>query len=112
MLHLWEPMRKFMCAAHIAAVLFGLTGILGHLIEADASIITFGRASFAFIALGFVAGLTGARLLDALTLRNLPVLGLTGALLAAHWVTFFIAVKLAAGPWPPWASPASRRSSP
>lgn len=83
-----------MLAAHIAAVLFGLTGIFGALIHADASIITFGRATFAFIALGFVAGLKGTRLLDALTLRNLPVIGLTGTLLAAHWVTFFIAVKV------------------
>lgn len=86
--------RNALLVAHLAAVLFGLTGILGHLIEADASIITFGRATFAFIALGFVAGLKGTRLLDALTLRNLPILGVTGALLATHWVTFFIAVKV------------------
>ncbi|MDR0207566.1 MAG: DMT family transporter [Pseudomonas putida] len=86
--------RNALLVAHIAAVLFGLTGILGALIEADASVITFGRATFAFIALGFVAGLKGTRLLDALTWRNLPVLGLTGTLLAMHWVTFFIAVKV------------------
>ncbi|WP_218581692.1 MULTISPECIES: DMT family transporter [Pseudomonas] len=86
--------RNALCVAHLAALLFGLTGILGHLIEADPSIITFGRATFAFIALGFVAGLKGTCLLDALTVRNLPVLGLTGALLATHWVTFFIAVKV------------------
>ncbi|CAM3760217.1 hypothetical protein CCOS865_04863 [Pseudomonas reidholzensis] len=86
--------RNALLVAHIAAVLFGLTGILGHLIDADATLITFGRATFAFIALGFVAGLRGTRLLDALTLRNLPVIGLTGALLAAHWVTFFVAVKV------------------
>ncbi|WP_312931009.1 DMT family transporter [Pseudomonas sp.] len=86
--------RNALLAAHVAAVLFGLTGILGALILADASIITLGRATFAFIALGFVAGLKGTRLLDALNLRNLPVIGLTGTLLAAHWVTFFIAVKV------------------
>ncbi|WP_060481874.1 DMT family transporter [Pseudomonas sp. NBRC 111119] len=86
--------RNALLWAHIAALLFGLTGILGALILADASIITFGRATFAFIALGFVAGLKGTRLLDALTWRNVPVLGLTGTLLAAHWVTFFIAVKV------------------
>ncbi|WP_449433687.1 DMT family transporter [Pseudomonas putida] len=86
--------RNALFVAHVAALLFGLTGILGALIAADASIITFGRATFAFIALGFVAGLKGTRLLDALTLRNLPILGLTGALLATHWVTFFIAVKI------------------
>src|SRR5690606_25479722 len=68
--------------------------ILGALIQADASLITFGRATFAFIALGFVAGLKGTRLLDALSWRNLPVIGLTGTLLAAHWVTFFIAIKV------------------
>ncbi|MFV3402411.1 MULTISPECIES: DMT family transporter [Pseudomonas] len=86
--------RNALLAAHIAAVLFGLTGILGHLIEADASLITFGRATFAFIALGFVAGLKGTRLLDALKWRNIPVLALTGGLLAAHWLTFFVAVKV------------------
>lgn len=86
--------RNALLAAHIAAVLFGLTGILGALIQADASLITFGRATFAFIALGFVAGLKGTRLLDALSWRNLPVIGLTGTLLAAHWVTFFIAIKV------------------
>lgn len=86
--------RAALLTAHIAAVLFGLTGILGHLIQADASVITFGRATFAFIALGFVAGLKGTRLLDALTRRNLPVIALTGVLLATHWFTFFIAVKV------------------
>jgi len=86
--------RNALLAAHVAAVLFGLTGILGALILADASVITFGRAAFAFIALGFVAGLQGTRLLDALSWRTVPVIGLTGTLLAAHWVTFFIAVKV------------------
>lgn len=86
--------RNALWVAHIAAVLFGLTGILGALIAADATLITFGRATFAFIALGLVAGLKGTRLLDALTWRNLPVIGLTGTLLAAHWMTFFIAVKV------------------
>ncbi|WP_050577355.1 DMT family transporter [Pseudomonas cremoricolorata] len=86
--------RNALFAAHFAALLFGVTGLLGALILADASIITFGRATFAFIALGFVAGLKGTRLLDALSWRNAPVLALTGTLLAVHWVTFFIAVKV------------------
>lgn len=85
--------RNALLVAHLAAILFGLTGILGALIQADASLITVGRATFAFIALGFVAGLKGTRLLDALKRRNLPLLVLTGALLAAHWLTFFVAVK-------------------
>lgn len=61
--------RNALLVAHIAAVLFGLTGILGALIHADATVITAGRAVFA-------------------------VMLFTGAMLAAHWVTFFIAIKV------------------
>ncbi|WP_437880649.1 DMT family transporter [Pseudomonas sp. LRF_L74] len=89
-----NPHRNALIVAHIAAVLFGLTGILGALIHADASIITFGRATFAFIALGFVAGLQGRRMLHALSVRKLSIMFLTGALLACHWVTFFTAVQV------------------
>ncbi|MBA1193937.1 DMT family transporter [Pseudomonas entomophila] len=92
--HVSTGPRTALLVAHLAAVLFGLTGILGALIQADASVITFGRAAIAFIALGFVAGLKGTRLLDALTWRNLPVILLTGTLLAVHWVAFFVAVKV------------------
>ncbi|WP_434771036.1 DMT family transporter [Pseudomonas entomophila] len=92
--HVSTGQRTALLVAHLAAVLFGLTGILGALIQADASVITFGRATVAFIALGFVAGLKGTRLLDALTWRNLPTILLTGTLLAVHWVAFFIAVKV------------------
>jgi hypothetical protein len=36
---------------HFAAFLFGMTGILGTLIDADSNVITFGRAVFAVVAL-------------------------------------------------------------
>lgn len=78
---------------HIAALLFGLTGVFGELIQAGAIAITLGRAAFAVCALagfaiwqrkGLLAGLRGPRLL---------AIAMAGALLATHWITFFVSVK-------------------
>lgn len=85
--------RSALTAAHIAAVLFGLTGIFGALIQADAFFISFGRAAFAIVALAAFAHLRGHGLLQGLGLRKLGILAGGGLLLAIHWVTFFIAVK-------------------
>ncbi|CAB3737048.1 Uncharacterized inner membrane transporter yiJE [Achromobacter insolitus] len=79
---------------HIAAVLFGLTGVFGELIQASAAVITLGRAIFAVLALGLFARMRRKPLLGALTPAQLFVLVVSGALLAGHWVTFFIAVKV------------------
>ncbi|MGZ0104766.1 DMT family transporter [Achromobacter sp. KK8] len=79
---------------HIAAVLFGLTGVFGELIQASAAVITLGRAVFAIISLGLFARMRRRPLLGALTPAQLFVLVIAGALLAAHWVTFFISVKV------------------
>lgn len=79
---------------HIAAVLFGLTGVFGELIHADAAVITFGRAVFAVVALALFARLQGRRLRANLSPKKLGLLGGSGLLLALHWVTFFIAVKV------------------
>ncbi|MCS4250002.1 DMT family transporter [Pseudomonas sp. BIGb0164] len=86
--------RTALTSAHVTAILFGLTGIFGALIHASASVITFGRAAFAMLALGLFARLQGRALLRGLTLRKLLVYGLSGLMLAAHWVTFFIAIKV------------------
>ncbi|MBR8655409.1 DMT family transporter [Achromobacter sp. Marseille-Q0513] len=79
---------------HIAAVLFGLTGVFGELIQAGAVVITMGRAVFAVAALGLFARMRRRPLLGALTPAQLFVLVISGALLAAHWVTFFVSVKV------------------
>ncbi|MNH01393.1 EamA-like transporter family protein [compost metagenome] len=86
--------RNCLIVAHVAAVLFGLTGILGALIHAEATVITFGRAAFAVLALGLVALLQRRALFKGLNRRRLGVMLFTGAMLAAHWVTFFLAVKV------------------
>ena len=86
--------RSALVQLHIAAVLFGLTGVFGELIRADAAVITFGRAVFAVAALAVFARHQGRRLRAGLSARKLALLGGSGLLLALHWVTFFIAVKV------------------
>lgn len=75
-------------------MLFGLTGIFGELIQADAIAITAGRAGFAVLSLYLAMRLLGSSPLQGITRRNIGVLVLAGAMLAIHWITFFIAVKI------------------
>src|SRR5690606_38234706 len=81
-------------AIHIAAVLFGLTGIFGELIQADATVITAGRAGFAVAALWLFGRSAGPSVFRAVRGRNIAILSTAGAMLTIHWVTFFIAVKV------------------
>lgn len=85
--------RTALGALHIGALFFGLTGVFGKLANAGPSVIVFGRAAFAVLALALFVGLARQawRPLQAADLRTL-VLG--GVLLAGHWVSFFIAVKV------------------
>lgn len=89
-----SPHRTALTSAHIAAVLFGLTGIFGALIHASATVITCGRALFAVFALLGFAWWQGRRVVGGLPRRKLLVCLVTGLLLASHWVTFFVAVKV------------------
>jgi drug/metabolite transporter (DMT)-like permease len=79
---------------HVAAVLFGLTGVFGQLIHADPALITFGRAAFAFIALAGFAQIGRRPLLRGLTRRRFGMLFVTGLLLSTHWMCFFLSVKV------------------
>ncbi len=87
--------QRALFAIHIAALLFGLTGIFGELIQADAMVITAGRASFAVLALFAFIRYQGGSLTQGIKGGNIGVLAAAGAMLAVHWVTFFIAVKTA-----------------
>ncbi|MEE1925985.1 DMT family transporter [Pseudomonas sp. 148P] len=86
--------RNALIVAHIAAVLFGLTGILGALIHSSASVITFGRAAFAVLALGAVAQLQKRGVFHQLNWRRFGIMAFSGVLLTSHWVSFFIAIKV------------------
>ena len=87
--------RTALGALHIGALMFGLTGVFGKLAAASASIIVFGRAAFAVLALLCFAGLANRGGWHRLTLRDARSLLLSGLLLAGHWVSFFVSVKIA-----------------
>ncbi|WP_416426202.1 DMT family transporter [Pseudomonas sp. App30] len=86
--------RTALAALHFGALFFGLAGVFGKLANAGAVVIVFGRAVFAVAALAAFLGLArrGWQRLEAADWGQL--LG-AGGLLAAHWVSFFIAVKMA-----------------
>ena len=87
--------RTALGALHIGALMFGLTGVFGKLAAASPAVIVFGRAAFAVIALAFFARFAsqhGWQKLQAVDWRRLL---LSGVLLAGHWVSFFISVKVA-----------------
>ena len=86
--------RQALWMAHIAAVLFGLTGIFGALINSSAEMITFGRALFAVAGLFLILLWQKKSIIQGITRFKGWMLLLSGSLLAIHWVTFFIAVKV------------------
>ena len=74
--------------------MFGLSGVFGKLAVSDPLTITFGRALFAVLALLLAAQLlprSGARP----SVRQRAGLVLGALLLGGHWLTFFVAVKVA-----------------
>ncbi|MFD2723489.1 DMT family transporter [Ignatzschineria indica] len=80
--------------AHIAALLFGLTGIFGVLITTSVEMITLGRAAFAVLGLWLLLLWQGRSLEWQFTLKEWGILLLSGIFLTIHWLTFFIAVKI------------------
>ena len=87
--------RTALGALHIGALLFGLTGVFGKLAAASASVIVFGRAGFAVLALAGFALLSKRTDWKKLTKRDARGLLLSGLLLAGHWASFFVSVKIA-----------------
>ncbi|MGY2378578.1 DMT family transporter [Pseudomonas sp. SDO524_S393] len=87
--------RSALGALHIGALMFGLTGVFGKLAAASPTIIVFGRAVFAVAALALFARLARNNTWKKLQARDWRRLLISGVLLAAHWVTFFVAVKVA-----------------
>lgn len=79
--------------AHITAVLFGLTGVLGVLIESSAGVLVLGRVFIALVTLTLFL-LYKKFTFVKLSLNNILLQFLLGSLLTAHWVTFYIAVKV------------------
>jgi len=86
--------RHALIAIHLAAILFGLTGVFGELIQSDAAVITMGRAIFAVLALSLFARASRRPIMQGMTSARLGMMAGSGLLLTTHWVTFFISVKV------------------
>jgi len=86
--------RRALIAIHVAAILFGLTGVFGELIQSDATVITLGRAVFAVLALVLFARASRRPIARGMTRVRLAMLAGAGLLLTVHWVTFFVSVKV------------------
>lgn len=78
---------------HGTAIFFGLSGVFGVLIESSSEALTLGRAiiAFAFIALYF---LFKKRPLTKLTYQEKLMQFVMGGLLALHWISFYLGVKI------------------
>ncbi|WP_260955495.1 DMT family transporter [Pseudomonas citri] len=87
--------RTALGALHIGALMFGLTGVFGKLAAASPTMIVFGRAVFAVLALATFARFAGRTPWRTLRARDARRLLLSGLLLTGHWVSFFLSVKIA-----------------
>jgi drug/metabolite transporter (DMT)-like permease len=82
-------------SVHLVGLLFGTCGILGELIEADASVITWGRAACAIVVLSIVSRVaSNSGIRGLLAHGRWCALIVSGTMLAIHWATFFISVKV------------------
>lgn len=78
--------------AHIAVLLFGLSGVLAKLISQSAVVVTGGRSLIGAMILGiflcFRSNFSFPNLLKS------PALIVSGILLAVHWVAFYYSIKV------------------
>lgn len=85
--------RLSLIQLHIAVILAGGAGLFAKFVAASPAVITCGRTLFGSIALA----VTAALLKSSLRLRSrkdLLMLGLSGAILAVHWFSFFISIRV------------------
>jgi len=88
-----KPIRKAYYQLHTAVFLFGFTAILGALIQLNEISIVWWRLLLTCSTLAVFPGLLAG--LSKLPRRQLFRLVGIGAIVAAHWVTFYGAIKYA-----------------
>ena len=87
------PRSRALFALHLAVLLFGFAGLFGRWLPLPPVTIVFGRAAVASVALLLLLPLSGERS-DARGRFEWRLVA-TGALLALHWVAFFLAIQTA-----------------
>ncbi|MDB4533654.1 DMT family transporter [Vicingaceae bacterium] len=82
---------KYHIWLHITIVIFGLTGVLGKLIETDSYLLVWYRVGIALI--GVLAYFYFTKFSLKISKKELIRIMLVGVVIAVHWVTFFEAIK-------------------
>lgn len=77
---------------HLMVIILGFTGILGKLIDANATLLVWYRTLIAFVSLGVFLFFKRS-LLKTASIQLLPILGV-GAIVALHWIFFFESIKV------------------
>ena len=88
-----DAVQKSYVKIHIAVVLFGLTAILGGLIQLNALNLVWWRMLITCISLLFLV--RWVRLRSRITKRSLLILMGNGVIVALHWLCFYGSIKLA-----------------
>ncbi|AKJ43226.1 DMT family transporter [Pragia fontium] len=86
--------RSALIQMHIAALLFGISGIFGKLILSGVAVLVFGRAFFAVLSLSLLLVKSRRMPWHGVSMQRIFKLLAMGLLLVAHWVTFFIGIKV------------------
>ena len=77
---------------HLIVFIFGFTGIIGKLIETDSDILVWWRMAIASISIAIFA--YGSKKIHKPIYKDFGTYGLIGLIIAAHWITFFEAIKV------------------
>lgn len=79
---------------HLATILFGSSSIFGVLISSSSQALVLGRLIVAFIIISLIFVAKKIKPWQSISLKCLFSLILSSFLLASHWVTFYLSVKL------------------
>lgn len=92
-MHIRKSFNKNILYLHIAVMLFGLAGVAAQFVEIPAVLVALGRVICSSILLFVIAVFKKDRLrLDSK--RDYIMIVLTGAVMGAHWTTFFQSIQV------------------
>lgn len=84
--------RKALVAVHVAVLLFGLSGLFAKLLSLPPLVIVFGRTAWATVTLALMLAIR--RQVGLPHARDRYLLLISGAILAAHWYSFFESIRV------------------
>ncbi|MEQ8273094.1 MAG: DMT family transporter [Deltaproteobacteria bacterium] len=84
--------RRALASVHLGVLMFGLAALVGKIVDTDPIRIVWWRSLFAAIAIAAAILFADRRIVRPKRIGSLFVLG---AILAAHWITFFAAMRIA-----------------